>query len=106
MIFENVETALVLLGQLQNLEKYTREIFSKSPFQTCDYKYECYQVKFLWNQLLTKRRRYTKLPLLAPQSTMFNNSFIHRLTVKSYVYNLLEKQRRSSPQIASVGTTA
>ena len=81
MIFENVETALVLLGQLQNLQKYTREIFSKSPFQTCDYKYECYQVKFLWNQLLTKRRRYTKLPLLAPQSTMFLDLLIKQVSI-------------------------
>ena len=81
MIFENVETALVLLGQLQNLQKYTREVFPESPSQTCDYEYECYRVKFLWNQLLTKRRRYTKLPLLAPQSTMFLDLLIKQVSI-------------------------
>ena len=36
-IFENFEIALVLLGQFQNFQKYTRLIYPKSPSQACDY---------------------------------------------------------------------
>ena len=34
--FEIIFVLLVLLGQFQNFQKYTRAIYPKSPSQTCD----------------------------------------------------------------------
>ena len=37
IFFENFEIALVLHGQCQNFQKYTRAVYPKSPSQICDY---------------------------------------------------------------------